>query len=413
MADPAGSDKFLLERLNALKPATITLDPSPKHVPASTIEPAQPLSKEDALSERLKSLRSQIDTRPASSPGSVVHRSGSDANPSAPPTPTDAKSAQPRVSGAGDTPTGPGASRIPTQAVSGDVDPLLHTDDQTLEELLADLGSDQAWLDEVAAEEEEHRRVNALLEELGKTATNDNDRKLSPSREARSDSHGEGSADDSEDDEMARATNEVLAKALDEVELEEANQPTPQTTTPQRTSHDGQKVGTNSSSSTPADQPAAEPQKEGQGPGSSAPLRLPGVPLELQDPPDLPSDADSDADFEASIASRMAALKVSHSPPGGPVLPSAPASDVNSLGLPGAPTFAPHDRPVPGVARRLGYTDEDQRSWCVVCLEDGAVRCLGCDGDVYCARCWKEMHVGPRAGYDERGHRWEKFVRAR
>ncbi|RYP13856.1 hypothetical protein DL767_010545 [Monosporascus sp. MG133] len=413
MGDPTGSDKFLLERLNALKPTTITLGPSPKHVPASAIEPAQPLSKEDALSERLKSLRTQIDTGPASPPGSVVHRSGSDANPSAPPPTADAKSAQPRVSSAGDTPTGPGASRSSTHALPGDVDPLLHTDDQTLEELLADLGSDQAWLDEVAAEEEEHRRVNALLEELGKTSTNDRDRKVSPSREARRDSHGEDSDDDSEGGEMTRATDEVLAKALDEVELEEANRPTPQTTAAARTSHEEQKIYTNSSS-TPANQPAAEPQEEGQEPGSSDPLMLPGVPLELQDPPDLPSDADSDADFEASIASRMAALKVSSSSsPGGPMLPSAPASDVNSLGLPGAPTFAPHDRPVPGVARRLGYTDEDQRSWCVVCLEDGAVRCLGCDGDVYCARCWKEMHVGPRAGYDERGHRWEKFVRAR
>ncbi|RYP83970.1 hypothetical protein DL770_005272 [Monosporascus sp. CRB-9-2] len=409
MGSPAGSDKFLLERLNALKPTTITLDPSPEHVPASTIEPAQPLSKEDALSERLKNLRSQIDSGHASSPSSVVHRSGSDAKPSAPPS-TDAKSAQPRVSGAGDTPTGPGASRSPTQAGPGDVDPLLHTDDQTLEELLADLGSDQAWLDEVAAEEEEHRRVNALLEELGKTSTNGSERKVSPSPEARRDSHEEDSDDDSEGDEMTRATDEVLAKALDEVELEEANQPTPQTTASAGTSHYEQKIDTNSSSA-PANQPAAEPQEEWQKPGSSNLLKLPGVPLELQDPPDLPSDADSDADFEASIASRMAALKVSSS--SSPMLPSAPASDVNSLGLPGAPTFAPHDRPVPGVARRLGYTDEDQRSWCVVCLEDGAVRCLGCDGDVYCARCWKEMHVGPRAGYDERGHRWEKFVRAR
>ncbi|RYP20905.1 hypothetical protein DL765_002555 [Monosporascus sp. GIB2] len=411
MTDPAGSDKFLLERLNALKPTTIALDPSPEYVPASTIEPAKPLSKEDALSERLKSLRSQIDTGPATSPGWVVHRSGNGTNPSAPPPPTDAKSAQPHPSGAGDGPTEPGVSWSPTQAGTGDVDPLLHTDDQTLEELLADLGSDQAWLDEVAAEEEEHRRVNALLEELGKASTNDRGHKVSPSHEARRDSHGEDSDDDSEGDEMTRAADEVLAKALDDVELE-VNRPTTQTTASAVSSHGEQKMDTNSSSE-PANQPAADPQEGDREPVSSDPLKLPGVPLELQDPPELPSDADSDADFETSIASRMAALKVSSSSPGGPVLPSAPASDVNSLGLPGAPTFAPHDRPVPGVARRLGFTDEDQRSWCVVCLEDGGVRCLGCDGDVYCARCWREMHVGPRAGYDERGHRWEKFVRAR
>lgn len=116
----------------------------------------------------------------------------------------------------------------------------------------------------------------------------------------------------------------------------------------------------------------------------------------------------SDVDFAASIASRMAALKLS----GPRALPSAPTVAVDSLGLPQAPTFVPADRPVPGLVKRTGLTDDDQKTWCVVCLEDGAVRCLDCEaGDnIYCARCWKAMHVGPQAGYDERGHSWETFV---
>lgn len=89
---------------------------------------------------------------------------------------------------------------------------------------------------------------------------------------------------------------------------------------------------------------------------------------------------------------------------------------LDALGLPSAPTFRPEDHQSPdpgrgggGLLRSSKYTDEDQKTWCVVCLEDATVRCVGCDGDVYCARCFREMHVGPSAGYDERGHQWVKF----
>ncbi|KAK5630404.1 hypothetical protein RRF57_006119 [Xylaria bambusicola] len=109
---------------------------------------------------------------------------------------------------------------------------------------------------------------------------------------------------------------------------------------------------------------------------NGGPFNLPGVPSELQDQPDLPTsftNTKSDADFEASIASRMAALKLS----GPRALPSAPTVAVDSLGLPQAPTFAPADHPVPDLAKRTRLTDEDQKTWCVVCLEDGVIRCLG------------------------------------
>ena len=49
------------------------------------------------------------------------------------------------------------------------------------------------------------------------------------------------------------------------------------------------------------------------------------------------------------------------------------------------------------------YTDEDIDSWCCICNEDGEVRCLGCDGDIYCNNCWREGH-GDGPG-QERGHR--------
>lgn len=137
---------------------------------------------------------------------------------------------------------------------------------------------------------------------------------------------------------------------------------------------------------------------------NEADFSLPSVPSALVDPePSVDDEPDEPGDFENDIAARMAALR------GLGFKSTAGAGD--SFGLPSAPTFQPEDRPVPGVAKKVGYTDDDQKTWCIVCLEDGTIRCIGCDDDVYCARCWKDMHVGPAAGYEERGHKWVKFHR--
>jgi len=36
--------------------------------------------------------------------------------------------------------------------------------------------------------------------------------------------------------------------------------------------------------------------------------------------------------------------------------------------------------------------EDDELPWCELCNEDAQLRCLGCDGDLYCRRCWKETH---------------------
>uniref|UniRef100_A0A182P563 FYVE-type domain-containing protein n=1 Tax=Anopheles epiroticus TaxID=199890 RepID=A0A182P563_9DIPT len=38
---------------------------------------------------------------------------------------------------------------------------------------------------------------------------------------------------------------------------------------------------------------------------------------------------------------------------------------------------------------------EEQLPWCTICNEDAALRCRGCDNDLYCRACYKEFH------YDE------------
>ncbi|KAI0384106.1 hypothetical protein F5Y04DRAFT_248991 [Hypomontagnella monticulosa] len=395
MADAPGSDRTLLERLNALKPSTVNLDRSSESVPASTIEPAKPLSREDALSDRLKSLRNQSDHKVSATSGPETSPRGRDTIIPSSPDQRPQPQPGPKTSG-----TATGAPQISSIGeINEDADPLLFTDDQTLEELLADLESDQPWLDEVAAEEEEHRRVMSLLEDLRTTSSANQDLgDESSTKKTSHDDEDEGSSDDdSEGDQMTREADDILAQAVDEAELENANRSPPSESKPNSPDHIVESV----TQSGKINQPASAQESN-----ESDPLNLPAVPTNLRDPPDPPDPSKvDDDDFAASITSRMAALKVNT-----PVLPSVPTK-LGELTLPTAPTFAPADRPAPGLIKRFGFTDEDQKTWCTVCLEDGAIRCIDCDGDVYCARCWKEMHVGPSAGYDERGHRWEKFVR--
>ncbi|KAI8965383.1 hypothetical protein F5Y11DRAFT_354972 [Daldinia sp. FL1419] len=401
MADLPGSDRTLLERLNALKPTTVNLSPSSKSVVASVIEPAKPFSKEDALSERLKSLRNQSDN--SARPVSDSENSPKGDNASTLPAQNPLSKPPPNPEKLGTAIDA--AHTSSTEDANENEDPLFYTDDQTLEELLADLESDQQWLEEVLAEDE-HRRVTALLEELGDDAKVNKDSEKDPeATKSRDEGEGEDSSDDDSDGErMTREADDIIARTVDQVEYDKTNKPSPR---PDSSAASPSRTGKPSTKGAEATNETTHAQGY-----DESPFSLPTVPSDFQDEnqhqanhPKAPQD---DADFAASITSRMAALNVDTS--SGPDLPSVPA-DIHPLGLPSAPTFAPADRPTPGLIKRFGFTDEDQKTWCVVCLEDGAIRCLDCDNDIYCARCWKEMHVGPSAGYDERGHRWEKFVR--
>lgn len=140
---------------------------------------------------------------------------------------------------------------------------------------------------------------------------------------------------------------------------------------------------------------------DGPAPGADDILSLPTVPNQLPTPTtteEEPTDRKS-LDFENDMTTRLASLRGLGS-----------GVNLDPFGLPVAPTFQPADRSKKN--KVAGYTDEDQKTWCIVCLDDATIRCVGCDdGDVYCARCWREMHLGPAAGWDERGHQWVKFVR--
>ncbi|RDA91541.1 hypothetical protein CP533_4359 [Ophiocordyceps camponoti-saundersi (nom. inval.)] len=117
---------------------------------------------------------------------------------------------------------------------------------------------------------------------------------------------------------------------------------------------------------------------------------LPSLPPSLAPLPSAPAPSADD------MASRLAALRDSSSSPW--TLPSVPSAQ---------PSSAVGDR----LRSRYGYTDDDVDFWCTVCLEDATLRCLGCDNDPYCSRCWREMHRGPYAAFDDRSHTAVQFTR--
>lgn len=361
------------------------------------------------MSKRLKSLRERRD-------------GGEQSSPQEPPPPytemregTPSSQTQPQPPSVQEVEVEKGAS----QDNPGDRPGL--DEDKTLDEILDSLVlEDDHWSVSEDGGDDDSKKVEELLARLG-------EKPPASAGDAPQDTEEAEDDDDSEGEEMSHKVNDVLARTMDDLGLEASGSPRELPDASEPPGHDTAQTNTKSSPKDLQDPPdstlslpavphtptheetlpdlPATPQERKQ--DASSGLSLPAVPTILQDP--VPSSKAGDP-FESSIAARLAALKG----------PGHKPIATDSFGLPSAPTFQPEDHreaaesPAQGSWRKnrsggAGYTDDDQKTWCVVCLEDATVRCVGCEGDVYCARCWREMHVGPAAGWDERGHRWEKF----
>lgn len=209
--------------------------------------------------------------------------------------------------------------------------------------------------------EPDDAQVKALLEQLADSIPKDTEDEKDKKNEDSDDSDGEA---------MNKDVDEVIARFRDEAEVEAALA---------KTKH-------------PDPKSESEPE---QTTSKTEDIALPDVPSDLADIPSSNRAGSADID---DITARLAALR-------------APSPDQDSLALPSVPTSKPSGQPVNRLTSRTNYTDDDVESWCTVCLEDATVRCPGCDDDVYCTRCWYEMHRGPQAGFDERSHKAVQFTK--
>ena len=265
-----------------------------------------------------------------------------------------------------------------------DQDPLhQNIDDQTLDELLADLGPDDQW----TLNPDDPKDIQKLLNEAKSALPRDEvppehqaeeddgkpnkqflTRDLDMSVFALDDGEVSGSGDKNVKaglKDESREAQDIVARLLDEVHLEKENEAKQEETEEEKPLR-----------------------KEAEGG-----LSLPSAPSTLPSPPPDTEPSRKSLDFESDIAARMAALKG--------------LGSTNELGLPSAPTFKPADKPTKEVLKK--FTDDEIDSWCIICQDDATVQCDGCDGDLYCANCWKEGHMGPDVGREERGHRWSRF----
>lgn len=344
MSDPV--DKSLLDRLQALRGGSATPDRTPPtKISVDPIERKKTPNREEALALRLKSLRDQDSPSPvAAKPSPKADK------------PSTTASASP-------APVRAAPKESPPAPDDGDIDDaIFQTDDQTLEELLGDVGPDDQFL-----AEPDDERVKALLEELAKAIPKDTEGRMKEDGK----NEKELDSDDSDNEDMKRDVDDVLARFRDELELENA---LAKDDPPDDKAQDGHESSTVL-------------------PSTESGFSLPDLPPTLEDLPAARTARAASTDLD-DLTARMAALRAPN----------------DMLDLPDVPTDAP-SKPFKRLASRTNYTDDDMDSWCTVCLEDATLRCLGCDDDVYCARCWREMHVGPQAGFDERSHRAVQFTR--
>ncbi|KLU88591.1 hypothetical protein MAPG_07577 [Magnaporthiopsis poae ATCC 64411] len=427
-------DQSLLDRLNALKGTNLNLDLDTSKnslgTPISPFAPPGKQARDDALSARLRSLRdkSQDTPPPAGSSASPSTAAGVSTIP--PPTADDSTRASVPAAAVAQPPSKVSTSHRTGVAASGpfstfsppeveeDDDPLFASDAKDLDDLLEgleDLGLPEEEAAGAAEQTEKEPQgasgppnLDAQLTEAQRTATLF--AKFEKQVSKRLDRAGLGVAaadildgedgddkndDDSDGEEIRREADDALLRALDELSLETTRLP-------------AASADAKPSSGLGAGDPEGG-SKPGAGEGEDEDFSLPTPPSTL--PPAFEEEDGTEkgrrrrrgsADFEADFSSRLARLRGERG--------AAVAAD--ELGLPSVPSYKPGDvDKTTRLTTRTGYTDDDVKNWCILCLEDATCRCEGCDDDVYCERCWWGMHVGPSADYDARGHRRWKFTK--
>lgn len=352
-------DDDLLARLNALKPSSVKLNSNPQ--PTFDIEVSKPPSSlEDKLADRLKNLRAG-GSPAANTPPSRL-------------------------------PTGDAAD-ILTSQISDEVasEPLADWqrdgNEQSIDDLLAELESNEHLKrnpddpDDVAALLREAREALPPPGQTDESADGDQLNIQDTNDNASEDGHDDHDNPKSEDQLDEAEANDYVQRVLAELDYDRKH----------GIVDDQDEKEDNSTTSQPKNPTASSPISSQ--PTEPSPFDLPSTPSKHPESQPPPSYEDSE------LASRFSNLGLSlpSTPTTAPASAKAKQKAADALAKskakPKAPTF----------------TDEEIDSWCCICNEDGEVRCLGCEGDIYCQECWREGHGnGPD---QERGHRAVQFVK--
>lgn len=369
---PSNDDDNLFARLNTLKKSHISLSDAPI-IPYSTSSPS-PLAAQqpdDDLAARFRRL------------GNLTTK---DANAS---TPTIAPGAPSYLEGI-------------AEGLGGDMDHS-EEDEKSLEELLKELGPGARW--DVSGKEEVE--VGKLIQEARKILPEVKEGSTKKDGKGKNSGHfGEagGEHERDEQDEAADAldeqdADEYIAQVLAELELNrkygkrgEGNFASES----DDNSDDGQNNGTSKDQAEQEGKRSKDSTRKGADMKDETSPAL-GLPTPPSAQPVTPPAAEED-DFDHATA-----------------IEDALTARLNALSLPSAPSFSPSKKPIKftKAKAKTHFTDEDIDSWCIICNDDATVKCIGCDGDLYCRQCWQEGHMGESAGFDERKHRWVKYEKGK
>ena len=297
--------------------------------------------------------------------------------------------------------------------------------DGSVEELLADLGPEQDWSikrdDEMEIENllrEAHtslKNVSEPVDQADSEAQHVHDAPTTtphPSHrlpamdvsvfQPELESEDEADQPQQSKDEVKKSiddeADEVLQRILDEIEHEPPDKAQDDT----QAMDDQPPPYSAVSPDAPVDQNQPSPQSRVQ--SHALDLDLPSTPSKDPNPtapssPSTATPASTNNPTDASLAARFASLTTAAN--------SAIAR--SSLTLPSAPTALPTTTTkAPNANLKTDtttYTDNQIETWCSICTDDATLRCIGCDGELYCTNCWMEGHRGEDAGREERGHK--------